>query len=113
MKKTPDEFINQKDVPWEELPSSIKRKVFSMDSLMFVLYQLPAGLVTDSNHFHPQEQGAYVVSGEVIMHIEDRQARLTSGACYFVQPDKFHHIEVLEDAVILDCFSPPRPDLMQ
>ncbi|MCF7933428.1 MAG: cupin domain-containing protein [Spirochaetia bacterium] len=113
MRETTDPFVKPEDVPWEEIPLSIKRKVFSMDSLMFVLYQLPAGLVTDSDHSHPQEQAAYVVSGEIIIHIGDEQERLTGGACYFVQPDTFHHLEVLEDAVILDCFSPLRTDLLQ
>lgn len=63
-------------------------------------------------HRHPHEQVSYVVSGSFEYEGEGEKHILYQGDSYYVAPDQLHGARALEDAVILDIFTPQREDFL-
>lgn len=105
------EFFNVVDGPWEDLGNGQKRKILHMNNLSIMLLRFPKGTVSDAAHKHPQEQAAVILSGRARMYIGNSVKELGPGDGYRVPSNVPHHIEVLEDAVLADFFSPKRDDL--
>ncbi len=61
-------------------------------------------------HQHPNEQIGIVISGRLRMRIGAEQATLGSGDGYSIPSGTEHSVDVLEDSLVLDVFSPPRED---
>jgi quercetin dioxygenase-like cupin family protein len=104
-------FYDARGGSWEEMGSGQKRKIIHMDNLTVMMVSLPKGTVTDPGHKHPNEQAAVVVSGRVKMFIGDEVRELGPGGGYLVPPEVLHHVETLEDTVLIDYFTPRRRDL--
>ena len=105
-------FYDLNNIPWEPVENGISRKILTLNQIMFVFYQLPAGLVTDAQHCHPHEQMAYILSGRIRMIVGSEEKVLGPGCGYLANSGVKHHLEVLEDTIILDGFSPPREDFL-
>lgn len=82
-----------------------------MNNLSIMLLRFPEGTVTEATHKHPNEQAAVILSGRARMHVGDAVKELGPGDGYRVPSNIPHHIEILEDAVLADFFSPKRSDL--
>jgi quercetin dioxygenase-like cupin family protein len=82
-----------------------------MDNLTVMIISLPKGTVTDPEHKHTNEQAAVVFSGKIKMFIEKEVRVLGPGSGYLVPPDAHHHVEALEDTMLIDYFTPKRSDL--
>lgn len=63
-------------------------------------------------HRHPHEQVSYVVSGSFEYEVEGEKYILYQEDSYYVAPDQLHGARALEDAVILDIFTPQREDFL-
>jgi quercetin dioxygenase-like cupin family protein len=61
-------------------------------------------------HRHPHEQITYIVSGKVRVCIDGQEASLQSGDVYAIAGNREHEIDVLEDTVVVDVFSPHRAE---
>lgn len=95
----------------EAFPGAIRRTLLAGENLMLCLYDLKKGSVIPKHH-HPHEQGGMVISGKMKMTIGGETHVVSAGQAYFMQGDQEHTIEVLEDTVALDAFSPPREDYL-
>jgi len=62
-------------------------------------------------HKHPHEQIGYVQKGKLKISIGGQISILTQGDGYWIEPNVEHEVEVLEDSIAIDVFSPPREDL--
>ena len=58
-------------------------------------------------HRHPHEQVSYILSGSF-----GKKYILHKGDSYYVAPNENHGATALEDAVILDIFTPQREDFL-
>lgn len=96
---------------WEDIGGGQKRKIIHMNNLSVMAISVPRGTVTDPRHRHVNEQAAIVFSGRIRMFIGEESRILEAGGGYLVPPDAEHHIEALEDTVLIDYFSPKRTDL--
>ena len=77
-----------------------------------VAFRLLAGKKIPS-HSHPHEQSGYLVSGRIAMQRADReQENFGPGGNWFIPGDVEHGVEVLEDAVVIEVFSPIRKDYL-
>jgi len=94
-------------------PEGAERRVLSYGgNLMAVQFTFKAG-VTSAAHTHPHEQISYVVSGEIDYCIEGSEpVRLGPGCSCYVPGGVRHYIVTRTAAVLLDCFSPIREDLL-
>jgi quercetin dioxygenase-like cupin family protein len=63
-------------------------------------------------HRHPHEQIGFLEKGRFRMIIGDKEYTLDEGDGYWIEPDVDHSVEVLEDAIAIDVFAPPRQDFM-
>ena len=63
-------------------------------------------------HRHPHEQVSYILSGSFQYEVEGKTYTLHKGDSYYVAPNELHGATALEDAVILDIFTPQREDFL-
>jgi quercetin dioxygenase-like cupin family protein len=61
-------------------------------------------------HTHPHEQIGYLASGRFRFRLGDRWQECEPGDSWCVPGDVEHEVEVIEDSVAIDIFSPPRDD---
>jgi quercetin dioxygenase-like cupin family protein len=61
-------------------------------------------------HSHPYEQTGYLVSGNILLQIEDKKYEMKKGDSWCIQKNVPHQAEVQEDSIALEIFSPPRED---
>jgi unsaturated pyranuronate lyase len=61
-------------------------------------------------HQHANEQIGLVLSGRILMTIGGERIELVEGDGYSIGPGEPHSVQVVEDSVVLDVFSPPRDD---
>jgi quercetin dioxygenase-like cupin family protein len=73
------------------------------------LFKLPKG-ATVSTHRHENEQLTYVIKGTTIFHIDGKDIKVKGGEVIHVPSLAEHSVEVIEDSLSLDIFSPPRDD---
>ena len=90
----------------------VKRKVLSAkDSLMLVRVELEQGFVGDVDQ-HPEEQLSYIEKGKVEFTINGEKKILSVGDSLHIPSNVIHQVNVVEECVILDVFTPIRKDLL-
>ena len=63
-------------------------------------------------HSHPHEQTGYLISGKMRFTIADETVEVQSGYGWNIPGDVEHGVEVLEDTLLIEVFSPPREDYL-
>jgi len=63
-------------------------------------------------HAHPHEQTGYLVTGHMIFTIDGVEYETTAGDAWCIPGHVEHAVEVLEDSVIVEVFSPVREDYL-
>ena len=61
-------------------------------------------------HQHPNEQIGYVLEGTIALTIGDETRDLGPGATYLIPGGTPHEGSSVDGCVVIDVFSPPRPD---
>jgi len=61
-------------------------------------------------HSHPYEQTGYLISGNILLHIEEKKYEMKKGDSWCIHKNISHQAEVQEDSIVLEIFSPPRED---
>lgn len=107
-------YTENKDVVSKDLGGGVTRKILSYsENLMAAELRFVKGAI-GAKHSHPHEQIGYIVSGKLIYQEEGCEDKeLQTGDTYYVKPDAVHGIEVLEDTVLLDIFTPMRKDFVE
>ncbi len=96
--------------PIEVWPGASRRTLVWGPRTMLAEIRMKAGTVVDP-HQHPHvEEVAYVAAGRVQISVKGRPFILQAGDAFMVPPGIEHANTVLEDAIIIDCFSPPREE---
>lgn len=72
-------------------------------------FRLDKGCVVPK-HVHPHEQTGYLISGKMRFYIGDEVYDAESGDGWSITGDVEHGVEVLEDSVVIEVFSPIRED---
>jgi len=63
-------------------------------------------------HSHPHEQTGYLVSGRMKFRIGAETFEARSGDGWNISGGVAHAVDVLEDSVVIEVFSPPREDYL-
>ncbi len=96
--------------PLEVWPGAQRRTLVWGSRTMLAEIRMKAGTIVDP-HQHPHvEEVAYVASGRVQISVKGKPFILRAGDAFMVPPGIEHSNTVLEDAIIIDCFSPPREE---
>ena len=64
------------------------------------------------SHDHPYEQTGYLVSGKLNFRIGDEWFLAEAGDSWSIPENVEHEVEILENSVVLELFSPIRPDYL-
>lgn len=106
-------FIHAGEVAWEQPAEGIERQILGYDGeLMMVRVVFKRGAV-GVLHQHPHRQVSYVESGSFEVEIGGVQQTLKQGDSYFVPPNLVHGAVALEDASLIDVFTPTREDFLK
>ncbi|HEX9615082.1 MAG TPA: cupin domain-containing protein [Bacteroidota bacterium] len=113
MKKSSDVFIEASAIQWEDLGGGIRRKMLGFDpNLMMTYIEFKKGSV-GSVHKHHHTQTTYVEKGSFEVQIGGKKRVLAAGDCYFVPSNTEHGVVALEDATLVDVFTPMRDDFLK
>jgi quercetin dioxygenase-like cupin family protein len=63
-------------------------------------------------HSHPHEQTGFMVSGKIILYIDQEELFVDAGDSWSIPGNVVHRAEVVEDAVAIEVFSPVREDYL-
>lgn len=64
------------------------------------------------SHSHPYEQTGYLISGKLNFRIDKEWVIAEPGDSWCIPDNVEHQVEVLEDAKVLETFTPIRPDYL-
>jgi quercetin dioxygenase-like cupin family protein len=105
-------FLNGDDGGYLDALPGIRRKTLSYgDATLMSEFRLQAGYPLPS-HEHPQEQTGYLISGRLRLTIGAETYDVAPGDSWSIPAGVRHGAEVLEDAVAIEVFSPPREDYL-
>jgi quercetin dioxygenase-like cupin family protein len=101
---------------WANLPQTpmtpqIKRRLVSGEKMMIVEVTFEKGAVAPI-HQHPHEQMSNLLSGVLEFEIAGEKRIVSSGEVVHIPSNLPHKAVALEDAIVLDIFSPPREDFL-
>lgn len=102
-----------KDVqPGPTLPAGMSRRAVIVGKDMVALHEALPNLKCKP-HAHASSQLSYILQGKLRMRIGDEEQVIGPGEFAFVPSGVEHSIESLDEYVlILDVFSPARPDIL-
>jgi quercetin dioxygenase-like cupin family protein len=105
-------WYNWDELPREQVTPLLARRLITGERVMLAYVNLTKGCVVP-RHQHHHEQVSYVLSGALHFRLgedesEDRVVR--GGEVIHFPSNVWHMADALEDAEVLDVFSPPRED---
>jgi quercetin dioxygenase-like cupin family protein len=105
-------FIKNKDRESKTHLKGIEYKTLTHgERTSLSLFSLEKGSIIPK-HKHPHEQTGYVISGRMIFAIGDERFEAEPGDSWNIPGNVEHDVEVLEDTVVIEVFSPPREDYL-
>jgi quercetin dioxygenase-like cupin family protein len=111
--KTSNIFIENKDLPWEELGQGVRRKIMAHDEkLMLVKVEFEKGAI-GALHHHPHIQITHVESGQFEVDVEGEKKILSAGDAFYIPSNEVHGVICLQAGVLIDVFSPRRDDFLK
>jgi quercetin dioxygenase-like cupin family protein len=97
---------------WITMVAGIRRRtVASGERMMQMLVTLEAGAHLPE-HQHPHEQIVHVLSGRLRLIVAGEAHELGPHQPVSIPGGVRHAVDVLEDTLVVDTFSPPREDLL-
>lgn len=98
--------------PWIDIAPGIRRQTITTGEKM---YQMRASLESGSvlpEHRHAQEQITHVIIGRLRFIVAGVPHELGPGESLYLPANVPHAVETLEEARVIDTFSPPRSDYL-
>jgi quercetin dioxygenase-like cupin family protein len=105
--------LNRK-VPLKQINEKLARKVLSYGgSLMMAETHFQKGGVGELHKHEGHEQLSYVAKGKLELELGGCKTVLQQGDSFYVDKNVLHRVVILEDAVVLDVFTPILEDWMK
>ncbi len=105
-------FITRDAAPAVEMaPNFWRQTLASGKELMLVLFRMRKGADLPA-HRHVHEQIGYVIQGAVDLTVEGETVSTLARCCYLPYSNQLHSAVVIDDAMVVDVFSPPRKDYL-
>jgi quercetin dioxygenase-like cupin family protein len=97
------------EITAEQINPSITRQYITGDRVTIARFELKKGGVVP-RHAHENEQVSMVLSGALLFRIDGREVTIRPGDVMQIPGNVAHEVEVIEDALVIDVFSPVRQD---
>jgi len=95
----------------DQLPGIRRKTMVHGFNTLLAEFKLARGSVIPL-HRHPQEQTGYLVSGHAVFTIAGAEHAVHPGDSWMIPGGVEHGVRVSEDAVVVEVFSPVRPDYL-
>ncbi len=95
-------------IPEEQVNPLASRQMIHTQTMSIVRRQLSKGAVTRL-HQHADEQISMVERGKLKFVVDGEQEIVAGGETFVISSNSPHSVEALEDTVVMDLFSTPRP----
>ncbi len=106
-------YVKIADVEEMNLGEGVTRKILaSGGNMMMVQFTFQKGAV-GTPHTHAHEQVGHVLQGRFELTLGDENTIIEAGDTYYVPSNVVHGVVALEDAVLLDVFTPQRQDFLE
>ncbi len=97
------------NIPAEQINPSISRQFITGDRVTVARFELKRGGIVPM-HAHENEQVSFVLDGALKFKIDGREVIVRGGEVLQIPGTVPHEVEVLEDTLVVDVFSPVRQD---
>ena len=97
------------DLADEQMNPSTRRRYITADRVTIARFELARGGVVPT-HAHENEQVTTVLSGALKFRFADRDVIVRAGEVLQIPSWAEHAVEILEDTIAIDVFSPVRQD---
>ncbi len=95
----------------EVLPGiSLRTIVYGENTLMTEVFLEGGSVLPLHNHIH--EQTGYLISGKIIMSIGEETFEVEPGDSWSIPSGVTHGVEILENSLVVEVFSPRREEYM-
>ena len=112
MNRMSNTFVwNQEVTPVEMLPGIVRKTLSYSENMMVCEVRLAKGAVLRSHH-HIHQQSSNIISGSVRYTVGDREEIVGAGDSVMIDADVPHAVVALEDTLVIDVFSPMRPEYL-
>jgi quercetin dioxygenase-like cupin family protein len=96
----------------EVLPGIYMKTVVYGESTLMTEFRLNKGSILPA-HEHMHEQTGYLVSGKMVLSIDNDSYEVVPGDSWNIPGGVLHCAEILEDSVAIEVFSPRRDEYIQ
>jgi len=93
----------------ELINAAVARQYITADRVTVARFDLKRGGIVP-RHAHENEQVSIVLSGALLFKIDGQSITVRGGEVMQIPGNVAHEVEVLEDALVIDVFSPVRQD---
>jgi len=97
------------DVAPEQITPAVSRQYLTGDRVTIARFELKRGGIVP-RHAHENEQVSLVLSGVLLFRIDGREVTVKGGEALQIPGNVAHEVEVIEDTLVIDVFSPIRQD---
>ncbi len=97
------------EIPLEEVTPFFARRVIHTDGMTIAQLELKQGGHV-SLHHHINEQVSMVHTGKLAFHMGGEVITLGPGQSLVIPPNLPHSVDVVEDSIVTDLFTPRRED---
>lgn len=97
--------------PINALPGITRKVISAGERAMAVRFELAKGSAIPA-HSHPHEQIGFVAAGKLRFTVGEETMLLEGGDGYAIPSNVTHAVEVIEDSVAIDVFSPVREEYL-
>ncbi len=105
-------FYKKNDSGYKEPMEGVKLKALTYgEKTLLAEFRSKKGAIL-AEHSHPHEQIGYLVSGRIVLIIDGERNPAEPGDSWCIHGDVPHSAETLEDAVVIEVFSPVRKDFL-
>ena len=105
--------VKYETVVGQDIGGGITRRILAHNGNMMIVEAVFKNGAVWTAHRHPHERVSYILSGSFQYTMEEEVYELKRGDTYYVPPGVLHGATALEDAVILDIFTPQREDFLE
>ncbi|MCR4442562.1 MAG: cupin domain-containing protein [Peptococcaceae bacterium] len=91
------------------LPGVERKTLVYGDNTLLSEFRLSKGAALPA-HKHPQEQTGYLVAGRIVLTVNGERHDLKPGDSWVIPGNEEHSVEVAEDSLTVETFSPVRED---
>lgn len=105
-------FLSKDELVEETVDKGISRVIMGYDQdLMMVKVKFKSGISVEP-HQHVHSQSSLISKGSFTVTIAGETRKLKEGEGFYVPPNVVHTVTSLEEAEIIDAFSPIRKDFV-